>query len=325
MKFAHTILPQIKFWLLISVPVIAIVLAVFLIEPHARSKDFIAVSLYEQSGGLPVQENNTSDNSQSHSSILRVAISGVISPSLTLKHYQELLTHLERNLGRQITLTLKPTYAEINDLIQGERIDIAFICSLAYVKGREDFGMELLVAPQVRGQTVYYSYLIVSQDSLGTSLEDLRGGNFAFTDLLSNSGHLVPTYQLSLLGESPVSFFKQHIYTYSHDNSIVAIADKLVDGAAVDSLVYDYLAISNPKLISKTKVIRRWGPYGVPPVVVSPMLDSQLRQELQDFFLDFHNSTEGDRILKDLGIDSFVIVSDSIYDSIREMKHLLGW
>jgi phosphonate transport system substrate-binding protein len=249
----------------------------------------------------------------------------VISPSRTLQSYQELLLYISKKLGRHTTLTLKPTYSEINDLIYGGHIDVAFVCSLAYVKGSEDFGLKLLVAPQIRGQTAYYSYLITPQDSQSASLEDLRGSSFAFTDPISNSGHLVPTYQLSLLGEAPVSFFDRYIYTYNHDNSIIAVANKLVDGAAVDSLVYEYLAGSDPELVSKTKVIARWGPYGIPPVVVNPAIDSGLKQQILDFFLDLHNSDEGYRILHNLEIDRFVLVSDNIYASIREMKEELRW
>lgn len=147
----------------------------------------------------------------------------------------------------------------------------------------------------------------------------------AFTDPLSNSGHLAPDYQLSLFGETPVSFFGKYIFTYSHDHSITAVADKLVDGAAVDSLVYDQLVASDSELASRTRIIARWGPYGIAPVVVSPALDLQLKQQLQDFFLDLHNSDEGNRILNSLTIDKFVVVPDSIFDSIREMKTNLGW
>ena len=68
----------------------------------------------------------------------------------------------------------------------------------------------------------------------------------------------MPTYQLSLLGEAPVSFFSRYLFTYSHDTSIMAVADKLVDGAAVDSLVYDQLVAGKPELVSKTKIITRW-------------------------------------------------------------------
>ncbi len=70
----------------------------------------------------------------------------------------------------------------------------------------------------------------------------------------------------------------------------------------------------------RTKIIDRWGPYGIPPVVINPALDSQLKQKLQDLFLTLHSFDEGVTILTNLGIDKFVVVLDDIYDSIREMK-----
>ncbi len=321
MRFYHSLAGYAKFWLLALVSVAVVVAALFLAVSHSQPQDAIKVSLDEKSAVPPVQ----GINSQPDDNSLRVAVAGVLSPIRTLEYYQELLTYMGENLDRQGSLILKPSYAEINDLVRGQRADVAFVCSLAYVEGNEDFGMELLVAPQMYGKTVYYSYLIVPQGSSATSLEDLRGASFAFTDPMSNSGHLAPTYHLTLLGEAPVSFFSRYIYTYSHDNSITAVADKLVDGAAVDSLVYDQMMASDPELASKTKIIARWGPYGIPPVVVNPALDPQLKYELRDFFLNIHNSDEGRRILDDLAIDKFVLVSDDIYDSIREMKTKLGW
>lgn len=308
---------------LVSMAAVAAVL--FLAISYNQPQGAIKVSLDEKSAVPPVQQIGSHDDGQPGENSLRVAITGVLSPSKTLEHYQELLTYMGKSLGRQATLILKPTYTEINDLVEGQRADVAFVCGLPYVKGNQDFGMELLVAPQMYGETVYYSYLIVPQGSSATSLEDLRGASFAFTDPISNSGHLAPTYQLSLLGEAPVSFFGRYIFTNSHDNSIAAVADKLVDGVAVDSLVYDQMVANDRELESETKIIARWGPYGIPPVVISPALDPQLKQQLRDFFLDLHNSDEGMTILENLAIDKFVPVPDDIYDSIREMKTKLGW
>lgn len=327
-RIFQNILPQTKFWFVILVPVITIILAVYLMINPNQPQDAIEISLYSQPQATPLQSvpnTGLKIGDQPDEELLRVAISGVLSPGQTLQDYQGLLTYLGQRLGRRTTITLKPTYAEVNDLIRGGRIDIAFVCSLAYVKGNEDFGMELLVAPQMYGQTVYYSYLIVPQDSLSTSLKDLRGGNFAFTDPLSNTGHLAPTYQLHLMGETPVTFFNRHFYTYSHDNSIIVVADKQVDGAAVDSLVLDNLLISDTELGSKLKIIDRWGPYGIPPVVVNPALAAPFKQQLMDVFLDVHNSDQGKEILRKLTIDKFVIVPDDIYTSIREMKIKLDW
>jgi len=98
-----------------------------------------------------------------------------------------------------------------------------------------------------------------------------------------------------------------------------------LDGAAVDSLVYDQMVANNPELASRTRVIARWGPYGIPPVVVSPTLAPPLKKQLQDFFLDLHNSNEGVAILHNLAIDRFVVASDNLYASIREAKTELEW
>lgn len=324
-RFLDTVLAQAKFWLLLLIPVIVMTIAMLLAISINQPQDAIKVSLYERQDISPLQQFNKDAPSEPNNKLLRVAIAGVLSPSKTLESYQGLLNYMGQKLGQRVTMVLKPTYAEINDLIRGERVDLAIICSLAYIKGNQDFGMELLVVPQIHGDTVYYSYLIVARDSGSLSLKDLRGGSFAFTDPWSNSGHLVPTYQLLLLGETPASFFARYIYTYSHDNSIKIVPDKLVDGAAVDSLVYDRLVAKDPELASETKIIARWGPYGIPPIVIGPTVDPQLKQQLQDFFLDLHKSDEGMKILNNLSVDKFVLGADEDYDSIREMKAKLGW
>ncbi len=284
----------------------------------------VGVNLDRTSTVPPVQVTSSLSSNGADAS-LRAAIAGVLSPTKSIEYYEELLNYLGQEIDRQLILFQKPTYAEVNDLIGGQRVDLAFICSLAYVKGKRDFDMELLVAPQINGQTMYYSYLIVPEESTATSLKDLEGVSFAFTDPLSNSGHLAPTYQLSLLNTTPASFFRKHVFTYSHDSSIAAVANKLVDAAAVDSLVYEHMVASGEELASKTKVIARWGPYGIPPVVINPELDAQLKQQLKEFFLNLHESSNGIKLLNSLGIDKFVIVDDSVYDSIREMEAKLGW
>ena len=88
-------------------------------------------------------------------------------------------------------------------------------------------------------------------------LEDLKGHTFAFTDPDSNTGRLVPLYWLAALHTRPETFFGRSIYTYSHDNSIMAVARGLVDAAAVDGLIWDYYAKKNPAFTSKTRIIKK--------------------------------------------------------------------
>ena len=97
---------------------------------------------------------------------LRVAIASVISPKETIRIYRELLEYLGQELGRPVEILQRSTYAEVNDLIRAANVDLAFVCSQAYVQGNDEFGMELLVVPEVRSEVTYYSYIIVPRDSI---------------------------------------------------------------------------------------------------------------------------------------------------------------
>lgn len=254
---------------------------------------------------------------------LRIAIAGVMSPSRTLDAYDQLVAYLERRLGMKVVVDQRSSYAEVNELLRTGQAGIAFVCSRAFLEGQAQFGMQLLLAPRVDGDVTYYSYLVVPADSSATSLADLRGKRFAFSDPLSNSGRLAPEYELYLTGETPDTFFASHEYTGSHDNSIMAVADHLVDGAAVDSLVYQYVVARSPGIAERTKIIAKWGPYGIPPLVTSPQLPPALREKVRTALLEMDESEDGRAALAVLGVDRFVTIDDHAYDSIRDMLAVL--
>ena len=113
----------------------------------------------------------------------------------------------------------------VDTLIEHGEVDLAFVCTSAYVAGHDHFGMELLAAPEVDGQQVYYSVLIVPADSPAQEMIDLQGKVFAFTDPMSHSGRVYPTYLLQQLGTTPEEFFSRTFFTYSHDKAIEAVTE----------------------------------------------------------------------------------------------------
>ena len=254
---------------------------------------------------------------------LRIAVGGMTTPKEGLAYYRHFLDYIEEKSGQKIDFVDRDDYAEINDMIKNGELEAAFVCSGPYVDGHKEFGMELLVAPQAYGETVYYSYIIVAKNSAIKSFEDLRGKSFAFSDPLSNSGKLVPTYMLARMNETPDTFFSRYIFTYKHDKSIQAVAQGVVDGAAVDSLIWEYLNSTNPEFTSRTRIIRKSPPYAIPPVVVPKGLDPRIKEKLKQIFLNAHKDNKGRELLSKMMIDKFVVIDDRAYDSVREMKSWL--
>jgi phosphonate transport system substrate-binding protein len=255
---------------------------------------------------------------------VRIAVGGMITPKEGMAFYRDFLRYVQDKIGVKVEYVDRQDYAEINEMLRTNQLEAAFVCSGPYVDGHAQFGLELLAAPQAYGATVYHSYIIVPKGSPARLFADLRGKRFAFTDPLSNTGKLVPTYMLARMNETPESFFGKVIFTNAHDLSIKAVAQQVVDGAAVDSLIWDYLNATNPEYTAQTRILEKSPPYGIPPLVVPRGLDPRLKEELREVFLKAHEDPEGRDILKKMMIDRFVPVSDDAYNSVREMKTWLA-
>lgn len=255
---------------------------------------------------------------------LKIAVAAMISPQYTYKYYVDLLNLIGERMGRKVVFVQKKTYTEVNQMFCQKKLDLAFICSGPYVAGREDFGMEILAVPVSRGEKVYYSYYITSIKSGIKSFDELRGKTFAFTDPLSNSGYMVPVFYLYQRNETPERYFKNTFFTHSHDNSIKAVADGLADGAAVDSLIYDFMQARNPAITAKTIIIEKSSPYGIPPVVVTSTMEPEEKEKLQKLFLSIHEDPEGKMILKNLEIDRFVEGNDDDYKTVLKLQEFLN-
>lgn len=257
---------------------------------------------------------------------LRVAIAAVISPKATFETYSPLLDYLAKRLDRPVELLQRPSYFEINELLRTGQADVGFICGGAFVEGERQGYMELLVVPEIDGSTTYQALIIVAAENPYRSFEDLGGQRFAFTDPLSNSGRLYVQHRLAKMGETPDSFFGETIYTYSHDNAIRAVAQGIVDGATVDSLVYDALVRTEPILGQRLRVVERSRPFGIPPVVVHPDLDPVLKAAVRQALLDVHNDPRGRQALAVLYVDRFAPPDPSAYEDIRQMAaQIRGW
>lgn len=253
---------------------------------------------------------------------LRVAIAAMISPRETFSYYHALIDYIGSRMGYTVQLVQRKTYGEINALFPKRQIDLAFVCTGPYAYGKAQYGFVGLATPIVRGEPYYHSYLIVHKDSPYQSLADLRNQVFAYTDPESNTGALVPNYWLNQMNETP-AFFKNVAYTYSHDNSILAVAKGLVAGAAIDGHIWEFYQQRSPFYTSRTRIIKKSEPFGSPPLVASAFLNETIRLKITDIILSMHQEPEGKKILSALMIDRFVPVEEQWYQPVRRLYALM--
>lgn len=252
---------------------------------------------------------------------LRFSVAAMLSPQGSLAAYSELFALMGKRLGYEIEFVQRGSYREVNDLLVAGQVDAALVCTGGYLElARSAPGkIDLLAVPVVGGITTYNSYVLVPAASRARSLADLAGKRFAFTDELSLTGRAYAVYWVKRHGADPATFFGSVQMTRSHDRSVEAVAKGLVDGACVDSLIYEEMVKARPALAKAVRRIDTSPPFGSPPVVASTSIPAERRTAIREVLLGMGADEEGRRALKAIGFDGFAPVSPAHYAGARKV------
>lgn len=245
---------------------------------------------------------------------LKLAVSPVLPQKETIGYYRQIAEHLAIQTGRPTELIQRQSNLEVSVLLANGGADIAFFSTGAYTAYEGAAELEALVAQQRNGVPFYHSFVIVAKESNINSFPDLEGKSFAFTDTLSFSGYIFPSYLLKSKGKTPEQFFSRYLFTYNHTKSLRAVADKVVDGAAIDSLVYERAQENTPELADAVRIIATSMPLGTGPVVVKKDMERNQKDLLRSIFLNMHYNADMRQTLKGLGIERFVEYTSKYYE-----------
>ena len=227
------------------------------------------------------------------------------------------------SLKRPVEFVQRDSYRETMDLLRLEKLDFAWICDYPYLHLKQE--VRLLAVPLYQGRPHYRSYLIVRKDNTKvSSMKDLSGSVFAYADPYSNTGYLAPRYEIRQSGHDPRSFFRKTFFTWSHRKVVEAVASGLAHGGAVDSYIWETLAIVEPALPARTRVVSRSPEYGFPPFVSHRSVSPADFQTMQQHLLDMARTDAGRRLLGRLHLDGFTVGSPALYDGVAQMMRAFG-
>jgi phosphonate transport system substrate-binding protein len=152
-----------------------------------------------------------------------------------VNRYTPFAAYLSNTLGTKVTLRVANDYAAV---IEGQRagnIHIGYYGPASFARARMT-GVQteaFVIDVNSDGTKGYYSVFYVRNDSPYHDIKDLKGKNLGLVDPNSTSGYNMPLYTLDKLGiEAADQYFGKVLVTGSHENAVIAVADKTVDVCA---------------------------------------------------------------------------------------------
>ena len=246
---------------------------------------------------------------------LRIALAPVWSPERTFDLYYRLADHLAAGVDQPFRIVQRKTHGEVVELLRQGGVQVAMLCGGAFLSAKSaGVPLDVIAVPVDDGGPYYESIIVVRDEAPFRELADLEGKAFGFTDPLSLSGNFYPRSVLIQGGKDPEKYFSRTVFTYSHDGSVRAVVDGIVDAAAVRSDVYEREVGTNPMLARSLRVIHRSPPLGVSPIVVPRSLDPALRARIERTLLTMDASPSGRQVLAALGILRFATPPPGLYD-----------
>ena len=180
------------------------------------------------------------------------------------------------------------------------RVDIGFVCSPTYRWLHDHVDLLPLPVPtdaRSKGKPVYFADVVVRSDSRARTLEDLRGGSWAYNDRNSKSGWF------SMIERCGEGFFAQCVASGSHLRSMEMVEQGDVDAAAIDS---NALRLSG---IGSLRVLESWGPFAIQPAIIRAGIDGKEKKRVAGRLLTLHERHD----LRPFGYERFVEPDESLY------------
>ena len=266
-------------------------------------------------------QSNRQTIAQKDNQPLRLVVSSILPYKESVGYYRQIAEHLAIQVGRPTELIQRQSNVEASILLANGGADAALFSTGTYVSQSDTLDLETLVMQQRQGTPTYYSYIIVPKNTDDLTFASLLGKSFAFTDSMSFSGYIYPSYLLKKSGMTPEQFFSRYLFTHNHMKSLRAVADRVVDGAAIDSSVYDYAKENAPELAAAVRILSASMPIGTGPLVVKKSMNEDQKELLRSIFLNMHHNADMQPTLKGLLIDRFIKVRPEYYNYPAAITH----
>ncbi|WP_395346815.1 phosphonate ABC transporter substrate-binding protein [Variovorax sp. UC122_21] len=234
---------------------------------------------------------------------------------------RQVLDSLQQQLGMPVKPFVATDYNGVIEALRSKKLDVAYLGPFSYVLANQVADVEAFAVAVTKktGQSAYKSVIIARKESGIARTADLKGRSFAFVDPTSASGHLFPKSGLLQAGHDPETFFGRVIFSGSHDASILAVANKKVDAAAVaDRILASAIAKGQVKQ-DELEIVWSSNPIPESPMVWRKDLDPALKAKIAKALANVKDLPWGDQGV----LNGFQPTTDAAYNVVRDTAKVL--
>ncbi len=252
--------------------------------------------------------------------VVRIGAVPKESPEETQEYFAPFQEYLRQETGLEVQIFVPTDYTAVVEAMAAGRIDVAYLGALTYVQASRKAGIHPFAKAVIAGSDSYHSVIIALREAPFEGLTDLKGHTFAFGDVSSTSGHLIPAQALIEAGVDPEKDFKgPALYTGAHNATALAVYNGRVEAGAMEEPVLQEMIRQGLIDPARLKIIWRSAPIPQYPWVIRDDVSREVEQLLLQAFLGAPAE-----VLPATVAEGFVPASAADYEEIRRIAEALG-
>ncbi len=229
--------------------------------------------------------------------------------------------------GVPVRALVASDYAGVIEALRSRRVELAFVHPVGYVLANREAGCRILVRDVWGGKTAYTARFYVRKDRGIRRVEDLRGKTVAFVDPASSSGYIYPMVLLIKQGlvrdRDPKTFFKDALFSGTHEAALQAVLHGRVDAAASFDKAPE-LHLKDPALIAQIGFVGETPEIPEAGICVRPGVPDETVARIKRALLAIKAPQHAALLKQIYDIDGFVEADDRDYQPVRDAMQLMN-
>jgi phosphonate transport system substrate-binding protein len=242
--------------------------------------------------------------------------------------YDRIAAIMAKNLDCEVKIFITTSYTAEVEAMRAGKLEAGEFSPFSYILAHTLAHADVVaIFADSSGKPLTYTAGIVTWPGSGIStLAQVAGHSFGYSDPASNSGHLFPSYALTKAGIDPDKGIKP-LYSGSHTASYEALRNHKVEAAELNSQQIESSKMSG--IYKETDFVELWRSEPIPsdPLVVrsdlEPAFKARLARMLQT--LDLSSLAPDDQKILVGGVVGVrgVPIADDFYDVIRDVAKVM--